>query len=326
MQIISLVAFFIFVLDSANANWKDLHLVNGCNIFSPSGEIVKPLPGNFCQFYDDGNLLVATETALKMMDKFQAVKWELKGKIHHQLNKSADGKRILALGYKPVENKNNTVVDKFMVISLDGKVLLQSDSSELLKQVKFKTYTPKELTHINSFYEIPKLISTRVLPDYLKEGNFILNSFRSGIFILSADLKKVLHNFTLPSSLVHQVHDVQVLENGNLLYFNNMVTGQQSEGPHSSIEEYDLVENKTVLEFTSNPKQMFFSLFCGGVQQLDQDLVLFSHMLTGTYVFSRKNNRIESSIHGTHFMHGRFFPSQQVKSVDLKKFLSHWSP
>jgi hypothetical protein len=330
MRIISILTFFIFTLNYVNANseWEKLNLINGCHIFHTSGYVIKSLPGKFCQFYDDGNLIMATETSLKMMDKFQAIKWEIKGNLHHQLNKSTDGKRILAMGLKQVKTAFNKTMtaDTFMVLSLDGKILHQGDSTDLIKQVELQPYSESELSHLNSFYEIPKLSSKRVLPEYLKEGNYILNSYRQGIYILSSDLKKVLHHFTIPTSLVHQVHDVQVLENGNIIYFNNVVLEKTEKNPYSSIEEYDLVEKRIVLQFTSNPKQFFYSVFCGGVQELDQDLILFSHMLTGTYIYSKKSNTIVASIVGTHYMHDRFFPSQQVKAVDLRKFLTHWTP
>lgn len=331
MRISSLLAFIILTINLATANvdWKELSLVNGCHIFHSSGYSLKSLPGSFCQFYENGTVVMATETGLKMMDKFQAVKWEVKGKLHHQVNKSADGKRILAMGFQQVKYNSDALItaDTYMVLAMDGKILHQGDSTDLLRQVKLAPYYPgKELSHINSFYEIPKLSTARILPDYLKEGNYILNSYRLGIFILSPDLKKVLHHFKIASSQAHQVHDAQVMENGNILFFNNMGLDSTEENPYSTIEEYDLVENKTVFEFAANPKQLFYSLFCGGVQQLDEDLILFSHMLTGTYIYSKKNNRMVASIFGTHFMHDRFFPSQQVKAMDLRKFLSHWGP
>lgn len=319
--------FIVFGLTpaQAEADWKKFNLQNGCQIFDAEGESLKMLPGEFCQFYENGDFLTATNSTLKLIDKFNAVKWELPGNYHHQINKSADGKRILALDHHQVKVDKKTVrAEIFKVISMEGKVLLQADSRDLLNQVKTNPYSKEELTHINSFYEIPKLTTKRLLPDYLKEGNYILNSYRLGIFFLSSDLKKVVHHFLIPPPSAHLVHDAQILENGTMLLFNNMASEASYENPYSAIEQFDLVENKRVFQFTAQPGQMFFSLFCGGVQQLDDEHILFSHLLTGTYIYSKKSNSIVASTYKTHFRERRFFPSQQVKALDLRKFLSHW--
>ncbi len=318
-----ILGIILLGLNTANArpDWKKYNLVNGCLVFNAKGETLKELPGLFCQFYDDGNLLTASQFSLRMMDKFKAVKWELKGNFHHQLNKSADGSRILVLDSHQADGIR---VETFYILSRDGKVEFKNDSTSLKKQVKFKPHSKNQLTHLNSFYEIPELKTNRKLPAYLQAGNFILNTYRSGTFILSPDLKTVLHHFSLPAPSTHLVHDVQVLENGNILLFNNTASKTENDKPFSAIEEWDMVENKKVLDFTAQPRELFFSLFCGGVQQLDQEHLLFSHMLTGTYIYSRKNKEIIFSTVKTHFRREVFHPAQQVKAMDLTKFLTHW--
>ncbi len=310
----------------AEFSWGPLNLVNGCRIFDSKGIAVKTLPGEFCQFYTNGDLLTATVESLKMIDQNNHVKWELKGAFHHQLNKSLDEKRILVLDsfIKRSKHNPNIIVEKFMVLDLVGKILFQATSEDLLSQVSVKMYAPNQQTHLNSFYEIPKLTTNRVLPSFLKEGNFILNSYRSGVFILSPDLKKVLHHFVFKSSIANQVHDVQVLESGNILFFNNMSVDSKRGNPFSAIEELDMVTNEIVLSFSGNPTGIFYSLFCGGVQELDPEHILFSHVLTGTYIYSKRTKQIITNIHETHFKDGLFSPSQQVKMMDLRSFLSHW--
>jgi hypothetical protein len=50
--------------------------------------------------------------------------------------------------------------------------------------------------------------------------------------------------------------------------------------------------NKIIFKFKSNPESTFYSWYCGGVQKLDEDTVLFSHLLTGTYLYSIKQKKI----------------------------------
>ena len=328
MRISLLILFYLSSLAAAYADfsWKPFQLVNGCRLFDSTGSALKTLPGEFCQFYANGDLLTATVESLRMIDQNNYVKWELKGFFHHQLNKSADGKKILVLDsfIKKTKQEPRLIVEKFMVLDLDGKILFQATSEDLLRQVPVKMYAPNQQTHLNSFYEIPKLKTDRVLPSFLKEGNFILNSYRLGVFILSPDLKKVLHHFVFKSSIANQVHDVQVLETGNILFFNNMSVDSQKRNPFSAIQELDMVTNEIIFSFSGTPAGVFYSLFCGGVQELDQEHVLFSHVLTGTYIYSRKTKQIIMNMHETHFRDGLFIPAQQVKMMDLRSFLTHW--
>jgi len=328
MRISLIILFYLSSLSAAYADfsWEPFQLVNGCRLFDSKGSALKTLPGEFCQFYANGDLLTATVESLRMIDQNNDVKWELKGFFHHQLNKSADGKRILVLDsfIKKTKQQPRLIVEKFMVLDLEGKVLFEATSEDLLRQVPVKMYAPNQQTHLNSFYEIPKLKTDRILPSFLKEGNFILNSYRLGVFIISSDLKKVLHHFVFKSSKDNQVHDVQVLETGNILFFNNMSNDSLRGNPFSAIEELDMVTNEIVFSFSGTPAGVFYSLFCGGVQELDQEHVLFSHVLTGTYIYSRNKKQIISNMHETHFKDGLFIPAQQVKMMDLRQFLSHW--
>jgi hypothetical protein len=124
-----------------------------------------------------------------------------------------------------------------------------------------------EVSHFNSFYEIPKLKVKSPLPE-VKEGNFIVNGRGDGLFILSPDFKTLLRHIDLPQSLNHQVHDAQILEDGRLLIFNNLTKESNSLRPISSIQEIDLAKNKIIFEFTGTPKGVFYTKVGGAVQKL----------------------------------------------------------
>lgn len=322
------ITFLILLLSPmlSHADWKKLSLVNGCHVFDHQGEQKKSFPGNFCQFFDDGSFISASPHGIRLIRPGSQIKWEIKESIHHQVNLSPDQKRVLALSSNFVQQGEKWLrEDKFLVLSLEGKILQQQVASAFIGVLKKKLpYNERELTHFNSFYEIPPLSTARPLPEYLKAGNYIANSYKLGTFILSPDLKKVLHHFSLPQSENHQVHDVQVMENGNILLFNNVVAGSREDNAFSAVQEYDPVTKKLVLDITATPKQMFFSRHCGGVQRLDKDLILFSHMVNGTYLYSIKRKNIIANIFKTHVLHTRFYPAQQVKAMDLKRFLEHW--
>jgi hypothetical protein len=318
-----LLTVFSISVPANQADLKEYSLVNSCNIFNLNGELKKSFPGQFCQFFDDGTYISA-DSNMKLLNSRNEIKWQINGPFHHQVNLSPDGKRILALATLYESNKTQLRYDRFLVLDLNGKVLQEQNSLELLKLIKIKhQYSDQEITHFNSFYEIPE-ITIKDAPDFIKAGNYILNSYKLGLFVLSSDMSKVLFHKMLDQSEEHQIHDAQILPSGNLIYFNNMSKNEMSNNNFSSIQEISLNNLKVEFEYTSEPKQMFFSRHCGGIQVLDEDKLLFSHMLTGTYIYSKKSKSIVSNIYQTHFVNNRFYPAQQVKAVKLKRFLSFW--
>lgn len=191
-----------------------------------------------------------------------------------------------------------------------------------------------EISHVNSIYEIPKLKSKRN-PDYIKEGNIIINSTVDGIFILSPDLTEVLHHKIFNNSINHWIHDVQVTDEGRFLYFNNVVStpkanltmdflggGKEFTSYHSSIEEIVPDSQKILHKFEANPKSVFFSWVCGSIQELDNDTWLFSHHLMGSYIYSKRKKNILATIPLTHMAYSGFLGGQQSKAFDLSKFLT----
>jgi hypothetical protein len=329
----------LLVLQTASAqSWSKFQLVNGCTIFSYEGKRLKNFPGQMCIFFDDGSFLSATQKGLSLIDKNSKVLWNLSGHFHHQINMSQDGKRVLALSSEIVMRKNKSCrVDKMMVITIEGNVLHTVLADDLLKQAKLSedirpsvpdlakdVGAPFELSHFNSFYEIPKMTGDSA-PKFLQtEGAYVVNGLSDAIFILSPDLKNLIQTLNIPQSTDHQVHDVQISSNAHLLYFNNMTSDSSDLNRISAIEEKDLKTDKIVFEFRAEPGAMFYSVFSGGVQALDDNHVLFSHVTTGTYIYSKAEKKLISTIVHTHFDLGRSVPSQQVKALDLSKFLAHW--
>jgi hypothetical protein len=176
-----------------------------------------------------------------------------------------------------------------------------------------------ELTHFNSFYEIPK-ITAKGVPSYIKEGNYIVNGYTMGFFILSPDLKEILHHQKLSNSTGHKVHDVQVLPNGNYLYFNNIDARSTELNRFSSVQEIDQ-KGRIVFEFPKTRGPLFFSLHMGGVQVLDNDHWLISHAILGSYIYNKKSQKIISNIYQTHYEFHRFLSAQQTKVQDLSPYL-----
>jgi hypothetical protein len=296
------------------------------------GSIINNFPGKFCAFFEDGSFVSASDTHLRFISKDNEVKWEIPGYFHHQINLSIDGTKILALGSRtfPVKNNGSFRSDRIMVIDLTGKILHEIDSEEVLKEtgVRWLTWETSaafreitgagiEMSHFNSFYEIPKNSNPA-----FKAGDYVLNGHSQGIFVFSSDLKTFRQLPPLRIAYSHSTHDVQVNSRGNLLVFVNWHTNSRTENSYSTVNEYDIRTGKSVHEFSANPKELFYSEFCGGVQALDEQNLLISDQLAGTYVYSMKQKKILSAIRKTHKLNDTPNQAQQVKSFDLSKFLT----
>jgi hypothetical protein len=328
-------ASFAQIKDDMPKELAGLSLINGCSIYTPTGFQQAVLPGNICLFMDDGSFYTATDESIRHISVENAVKWEIKGHFHHQVNFSTNKDKILALSSEIIEHQGlKQRADKFMVISLDGKILHQQTSAPLLEkfglpalrrpsspQIQATLKVDHEMSHFNSFYEIPQ-IKLKNPPAYLKKGNFVVNSLWLGVFFLSHDLSQVLHHYQNKFSLYHNVHDVQITGDGTLLLFNNVSSESKRLKNFSTIQEIDLLNNRPVFEFKAKPEEMFFSQYCGGVQSLNADLLLFSDHMNATYLFSRKQNMMLYNIPGTHQRGFEHKPTQQVKAQDLQKFMT----
>ncbi len=324
---------FIFIISLSlmvqAQGWKDFQLKTGCRLFNLKGELLKSFPGDVCLYFEDGKLLTAKDSGLDLYEKGFKHLWHIPGHFHHGLSLSNDKNKILAMAsdFAPYK-KHKKRIDKLMVISLDGKILHQVLSTEIFKLAGMKTHlrrsgtTDFEMSHFNSLFEIPTITKTE-LP-YLKKGNFIANSRDDGLFILSSDLQTVEFSKVLTQSVLHQIHDAQILENGNLLVFNNLTVGPTQELEFSSVQEIDLTSNKVVSEFTTTPKAAFYSKHGGAVQKLDEDHLLISHSFTGTFIYSKSKKKFVNVISSTHLVDGKPFPTLKVRLYDLRRFLSFW--
>jgi hypothetical protein len=169
-KIILFVFIFTFSHHVFAQDWPSHQIVVGCRIFDLNGAVLKVLPGDYCLFFDDGRLLSRSFNGITLYNKESQKLWHIDGYFHHQMNFNQDKTQILAIGSTLVErNKKQVKVDKLMVISFEGKILHEVTSEHLNQQAKLgenireagsivvsQLNTNLELTHLNSFYELPK--------------------------------------------------------------------------------------------------------------------------------------------------------------------------
>lgn len=325
------VFLLLFTWPELQASSPFHHLVNGCAVYDSEGSFVKIFPGTQCLFLEDGGFVSASNDSLKRFDKNFAELWAIEGHFHHQLNWSFDKSRILALGSKVVKRDGKDHrLDTFLVVDMAGKILAQQDAEFLMKQMRVKprirgsSFMIKklsvnmELTHFNSFHEIPP----QTEGSSFEAGNFVVNALSQGIFILSQDLSKVRSRIIIKDSSDHSIHDVQIRKNGNLLFFNNEVASVPGVS-YSAAQEVQMSDQKLVTEFSSQPREAFFSKYCGSVQELADGDWLIAHMYTGAFLFSPVSKSLTRAWPSVNIYNGSFYPTQQIRTFDLRKFFSH---
>lgn len=304
------------------------HNVIGCEIFSMEKKLLRKFPGELCAFTDDGSILSTEEERIVYYDKNLKIKWTLPIKAHHQVNLNLKKDKFLLIGSDIVKQKNAKPArsDVLYIVNKSGKIekkfdlfkeKAQFDKKYWVQAQKRKfpvIWTPSrfsdaewELTHVNSFYEIDAKFN---------HGSFIVNDISLMlVFTLSADLKKVVWQSHLSSDPWTMLHDVQVLRNGNLLYYDN---GTKSR-PYSTLIEYDLKNSKIVWQYERTPKESFYAVRWGGIQRLENGNTLFSDITKGPI-------SIEITKDGHEVWNMKSPPQtylQQIKRQDLTKFLYH---
>ncbi len=334
---------FIFFSLSVLAAEKDplsqLSFVNGCRIYDSKVKLLKNFPGERCLFLENGDFVSSTATRVSYYSKNLEVKWTFENIFfHHQMNFAHDKKHVLLIGSEVVEEKDEKVrSDLFIVLGLDGKLVKQKTFLQLIEKKNsdlarinvpdnfLKTSgSTSEVSHFNSFHEIPPLDPSGQKVKRLLAARYIVNSLELGIYFLDEELKLVSH-LKYADSFQHFVHDVQVLPNGRLLLFNNNNAASSTwRRRFSSVDEFDLERNKVTFQVTAQPREFFYSRICGGVQQVTSDLLMISHNLTGVFVYSRKQKKIIFSSDQLHLgQGGALVGIQEIKAFDLTSFLRH---
>lgn len=304
-------------LAHAGTDFSKLHFLDGCTIYTLE-KIELALPGSFCLFLDDGTVFSASNN-IRRINKDKSIAWDLPGNFHHQMNLSIDKKRILAIGFEIVTVEGTKYRDDVLyVIDLDGKVLNRRDLTSIYKESGIRMISnveemainagaSAERSHFNSIHEMP-------------DGKIIANSLHLGFFIFSPDLSKILYHKKFEPR--HRLHDVQMSFNGNLIFFRNL--GKDTSPPYSSIEEFDMKNDKINWSYTPKPIGILFSPLRGSVQEIDKDLIFFNDLKHGGFFYSRKKKTVVRSVPGKFGKPGTNDFFHQIKVIDAEKFLKNF--
>lgn len=317
------------------------HLYFGCEIYDISDtstpKLLRKFPGEICLFLNDGSVVQILPDRVSKTDTRMKELWSVPTKGHHQLNLSPDGRHILIIGSEtvlPDRRYGNARSDVLYVVDQEGNVKKRFSFYENRKQFQRSAWKNAvdrrfpmiwslarfkevkwEITHANTFYEIDSHSAEKTNPEF-KKGNYIVNDISLMMaFVLDSELKKVLWQKSLRPEFWNMTHDVQVLPNGRLLYYDNGT----KENPQSSLRETDLATWKDAWTYQGQPGAKFYSKRWGGVQRLPDGGTLYTDITTRPEIIEidQSGKRRWSWEPGE----GKYL--QQARKTDLSDFLKN---
>ena len=321
-------------------NNKEYFIQVNCRVYDLAGNLVHQFPGGFCYFNDDGSLLMSTNNnqEIGLYDQNLEKKWSHKMHIHHQINKTSDGDYLILTSSTISYIKQKMRFDKFVIINSKGELTKSYDLADHLElvdeaQILYKEfYAPfnwdpvnsnladYEISHFNSFYEIPENQSSRNFPQ-LQAHNYIVNNpmCRCSL-IFNHQLTNIELVVFIPKTYL--THDSQILTNGNLLIYINSLKGRESFIKQSSIGEYNISNRKFIFEFS--PTRDFYSVHSGGVQKVFDKFYFYSDFdhSDPKATFVNSNGEIIKVIRFPNLNGSSGF--QQAKLLKLDQFLKNY--
>jgi len=270
--------------------------------------------------FPNGDLLAIHEgIGMLKLDRDSNLLWEYPGHAHHDAHILADGSIwTLAREAKviPRVHESEPSMDDFLVeLAPDGterqrisvlECLERGDGEELLARMK----RGKELFHTNSIEVLDGRLAER-LPAFAA-GNLLV-SLRHLDAICVIDPREAAVVWSMTGDFRAQ-HDPTVLDNGNLLLFDNRGAGEAS-----TVREFDPVTGEPVWAYAGTAESPFYSHTCGTSYRLPNGNTLVSESDAGRAFELTPDKRIVWEFYNPH----RGGPELQYIAVlyDLQRVL-----
>ncbi len=307
MLIFSLV--LILITQASAEISEDSFIVAGCSVFKRDGKLERIFPGRNCFFGKNGELVSTTDQGIRIFSPSDGhLIWEraLNGRFRVEL--SQDRERILL-----IEPLLDQTIDRLRILNFRG---------EVQHEVSSDYFRNDPNSCITSFFDIPHQSKNR----FLHEGDFIVADAAGNFYVLSADLKRIRKKFLSQKKPSRMLVDVQVNQDGKIFYLNKKPDANTQFRSTVAYEEFDPESKKVFQQF---PEKLDFSFLIpagGGASPVDDDQLVITHPLSGSYVFSRESLKLISFIPGMHMVSEGCSPVNRVRIENLKEDLKKWAP
>lgn len=332
------IFIFFFLLSCSHSKtgneFPSTQILIRCHLFNMEGELIRQLPGRACHLDDDGSYvgIFAKNTMFIKFGPTLERLWRHLEHAHHQINTNSSHNYLVMTSDFKMFKGVQTRFDSFLILDQKkGQALGRFSVADNLDVIpaatrnstqdlypfdwdeNHKEMAKVEYTHFNSFYEIPAPVSG--MPE-IEKGDYIVGGANgSPILFLNKDLTKLKATLLIPE--VAALHDVQALDNGNLLLYINDFKKDSPYSGTSMIAEYNPKEKRLIKIFND-----FYISTTGGVQKLENGDYFFSyHDKKGAYamIVSPKGDVIKK-INFSYFKNSPHI--QQAKLKDFTKTLT----
>jgi hypothetical protein len=196
------------------------------------------------------------------MDRDSNIIWKNESKAHHDLEIRPNGD-IWALTRRatilPRVDPDQPVLEDFIsIFDAEGNLKRQVSLIEAFENSDEYRYLwtgrkqrVGDVFHTNTLHYLDGRIADK-LPQF-RAGNVLVSWLKlNTVGVVDLDKEEVVWAFSGP---FEAQHDPKILENGNLLMFNNYKKGKIK----SSVMEFDPITQQKVWEYVGTPKKPFFS-------------------------------------------------------------------
>ena len=225
----------------------------------------------WAHLYENGDLLAIFEgLGLIKLDKDSHLIWKHYGGEHHDLDVVGDGS-IYVLTRKAhmvsrVNERMPILEDFVTVLDAYGRVIREVSVLEAFENSAFASSPaardmPKrgDVFHTNAIEVLDGRPGDR-LPAF-RSGNLLLSMRQlSTIAVLDMDLQEIVW---VSSGMWLEQHDPKVLENGDILVFDN-----KGDDGKSKVVEFDPVTREIEWSYSGDVSSMFFTKMCGAAHRL----------------------------------------------------------
>lgn len=226
----------------------------------------------FRQFYlfPNGDLIVNFELfGVAKLDKESNVLWSHKGFAHHDIDVDTEG-NVYVLGkrveYEDGDESQWTLYPTIDVLTPDGNLKRRLDIYEYFANSKYRALI-QEIDEHGEIGDIFHNNTIRVLDGsqahrspYFNKGNILVTSPEfDAVYIVDPEQETITW---MIRSLFHRAHDSTLLENGNILIFDN-----QSLGERSQIIEFEPFSHTIEWRYDGGEHAPFYSGCCSVVQR-----------------------------------------------------------
>jgi hypothetical protein len=255
--------------------WSDAHPDNDYSNFWRRAHV-----------FPNGDLLaIYNEIGLIKIDKHSNLLWKYRTekRPHHALTVTDDGTiYVVTNERKPlhstvIKDQPMVVVDYITVLSPDGSVVRNVPLWDLLEKSKYRGMINYDailhkrngdIMHTNSIEVFDGTHAHR--SPIFKKGNVMVSPlWWHTIFIIDMDKEEVI--WALGSGLWRYQHEPRLLDNGNILIFNNIYTFESSQ-----VLEFNPFTQEIHWEYKGTELQPFFSRTSGSNQRLSNGNTLIT--------------------------------------------------